>query len=56
MIIEIEMLIKIDVRKEIIFTKINHQYILENPRINVKQYFYPFYVLLTTSNQIGTYN
>ena len=52
MIIEIEILIEIDVRKYIIFTKISHQYILENPRINVKQYFHSFYVLLTTSNKI----
>ena len=36
MTIEIEILIKIDVIKEIIFTKISHQYILENQRSNVK--------------------
>ena len=51
MIIEIEILIKIDVRKEIIFTKISHQYILENSRTNVKQYFHSFYVLVITSNK-----
>ena len=51
MIIEIEILIKIDVRKEIIFTKISHQYILENPRTNVKQYFHSFYMLVITSNK-----
>ena len=51
MIIEIEILIKIDVRKEIIFTKISHQYILENPRTNVKQYFHSFYVSVITLNK-----
>ena len=42
MITEIEILIKIYVRKQIIITKVSHQYILKKSRTNVKKYFHFF--------------